>query len=330
MTPTPTSTRTPSPTATATAPPTAAPGELPTRRHLRVFDELYDLVWSNYLYPDFNGVNWRRLGTAYRERVAAGMTDAEFYRAMAELVGSLNDGHSTFEPPASATATNAAIQVQPPGGEEIAHYMDSSNSPVVAWRWAEHGIVFITIRTFWDQNTSLLLQRRLQELGDQGPIAAILIDLRTSRGGSEHSLQGILSLFADGTLGYFTRRDIDRPLVVSGVDVHQSQTVPLVILVGKDTNSYAEILAGTLQSIGRAQLVGTLTSGNVETIWPHEFEDGSRVWIAEEGFRPLNGENWEWTGVVPDVTVPGDWSDRAAGNDPQMASAIQILLDGRE
>jgi hypothetical protein len=33
---------------------------------------------------------------------------------------------------------------------------------------------------------------------------------------------------------------------------------------------------------------------------------------------------------VPDVTVPGDWSDPAAGNDSQMAVAVQILLDGRQ
>ena len=107
--------------------------------------------------------------------------------------------------------------------------------------------------------------------------------------------------------------------------VHNSQTVPLVVLIGRETRSYAEIFAGVLQNIGRARLVGIRTRGNVETIWPHDFEDDSRIWIAEESFRPLSGGNWEEQGILPDYYVSGDWADFTSENDPQLEIALQLL-----
>jgi C-terminal processing protease CtpA/Prc len=208
---------------------------------------------------------------------------------------------------------------------EITRALIDSPPPVTAVRWEEGDIVTIIIRTFWDQNTASLLRRHLQEMGDQGIIEGLIVDLRINHGGSEYSLERSLSLFADGTLGYFTRRNDERPLIVTGEHIHNSQTVPLVILIGQETSSYAEIFAGVLQSIGRARLVGTVTRGNVETIWPHDFEDRSRVWIAEEGFRPLGGGNWEGDGIVPDLNVPGDWADFTAKNDTQLETALQLL-----
>ncbi len=395
---TPTATTTPTFTPTPTPSVTPSPTELPTIRHLRIFDQLDQLVRDNYLYLNFGGLNWPAWAAIHREQVAAGMTDDQFYRAMSELVGKLGDGHSTFQSPAAADETNAAIQgqrqmvgigvemaarperntavllavypqgpawlaglrphdsvlsvdgqpilqawnqlegpagsavtltVQTPGQHprqvQLVRALVDSPPPVAARQLTEDGIVYAQIRTLWDRNTTPLLRQRLEELGSQQPITGVILDLRINRGGSEHTLAGLLSLFANGTLGHFVRRSGERPLVVTGAGVHNSQTVPLLVLIGRETMSYAEVLAGVLQSTGRAQLVGTVTSGNVETIWPHDFEDGSRLWLAEEGFRALNGGDWEQKGVTPDYFIPLDWADFADETDTQLATAVQLL-----
>lgn len=397
---TPSVSATPLPSRTAT--PTPTPTEPPTVRHLRIFDQLYQLVLDNYLYPDYNGLNWPAWGMVTREQIAAGMTDAGFYQVLTELVAKLGDAHSVFQSPAAANLTrniihgnhtsvgigadlsprpengsavllevypagpawNAGLRphdrillidghpaleglwrldgsagstlelsVQSPGQmpRQVALLRAPVNSPapVTVSRWQESGIVIILVRTFWDQNTASILRHRLQEVGDQAPIEGIIIDLRTNRGGSEYNLEGTLSLFTDGTLGFFARRNSERPLAVIGESIHDSQNLPLIILIGRDTSSYAEIFAGVLQSVGRARLLGTVTEGNVETIWPHSFEDGSRLWLAEEGFRPLHGGNWEQDGVVPDYYVPGDWADFTAENDPQLGMALELLSPER-
>ncbi len=393
--PSPTTTQTPSPTVTLPPTVTPTPTEPPTVRHLRIFDQLYRLVLDNYLYPDFNGLNWPAWGAVYREMVAAGMTDAEFHQAMVELVRKLDDGHSVFQPPAAARETSAIIHGnyqsvgigvetaprlergtavlldvypdspawnaglrphdslltldgypildrlvqlsgpagstvsllvqtpgQPPRQVEVVRALVASPYPVSLRRLEDEEMAVLVIRTFWDRGTAPALRSRLQEAG---PLTGLVIDLRTNQGGSEYSLENSLRLFADGTLGHFTRQTGERPLRVTGETIHNSQTVPLILLIGRETSSYAEIFAGVLQSAGRARLVGTVTGGNVETIWPHDFEDGSRLWIAEEGFRPLTGGDWEHDGIVPDFYVAGDWADFTADNDTQLATALQLL-----
>lgn len=401
----PTWTPTPRPTAVLSA--TAPPGQTPTppvtptppeslaARHLSILDQLCQIVQTNYLYPDYNGLNWEGWGAVYREQVAAGMTDAEFHWAMADLVAKLDDGHSVFQPPAAAQDTAAIIRgqyriagigvdaaprpetgravlldvfpqspawqaglrphdsilaldgypvldrlpelvgpagstvsllVQTPGQSErqvnVVRTLVNGPPPVSARRLTDADIVVLTIRTFWDQRTAPAVRRSLQQ---SGPLSGLVIDVRTNRGGSEVSLKGTLGFFADGILGYFTRQTGERPLQVTLENIHNSQTVPLVILVGRETSSYAEIFAGVLQSAGRAVLVGTVTQGNVETIWPYDFEDGSRLWIAQEGFRPLDARDWEQDGLLPDFYVPGDWADFTAATDTQLAMALQLL-----
>jgi carboxyl-terminal processing protease len=127
-------------------------------------------------------------------------------------------------------------------------------------------------------------------------------------------------------MGYFVNSQGEILLNIDPNPLHNSQTVPLVVLIGEDTVSYGEIFAGVLQDIGRARLVGQTTLGNVERLHRFEFADGSRAWLATESFDPLNSQaNWEEQGIVPDVTVPGAWEDFTAEADPIVAAALELL-----
>jgi hypothetical protein len=57
------------------------------------------LVNDVYLYPDFNGVDWSEVGDRYQALVEQGLTDADFYTAMALMIGELGDQHSHFLSP---------------------------------------------------------------------------------------------------------------------------------------------------------------------------------------------------------------------------------------
>jgi carboxyl-terminal processing protease len=88
--------------------PTLLPAPSPTLRptasskQLAVLSELWNAVHDNYLYEDFNGLDWEAIYQEYHERVEAGMSDAEFYLAMDEMVRRLGDDHSTFFSPEQA------------------------------------------------------------------------------------------------------------------------------------------------------------------------------------------------------------------------------------
>jgi C-terminal processing protease CtpA/Prc len=139
-------------------------------------------------------------------------------------------------------------------------------------------------------------------------------------------VEPILSYFTSGTLGHFVSRAEERPLEVSADPIHNSQEVPLVVLVAEDTVSFGEIFAGVLRDTGRAQLVGETTLGNVETLHGYTFDDDSRLWIAEERFEPLvSNADWEEAGIVPDVEVIADWDTFTFETDPAVAAALELL-----
>ena len=112
-------------------------------------------------------------------------------------------------------------------------------------------------------------------------------------------------------------------------NINDSSQVPLAILIGDGTASFGEIFAGVLQDVGRAYLIGTTTDGNVEILWGYDLEDGSKLWLANENFRPLNHpeQEWEKTGIIPDLTISGDFDEFSLNSDPVVAAAIKYLSE---
>jgi C-terminal processing protease CtpA/Prc len=130
-------------------------------------------------------------------------------------------------------------------------------------------------------------------------------------------------------LGYYIKHSEQYPLQVKLNDINGSAQLPLVVLVGSGTVSFGEIFAGILQDTGRAYVIGTTTDGNVEILWGYDFEDGSQLWLANETFRPLNHpeQDWEKSGIVPDLTISGEFDQYSLNNDPCMIAAIQYLSE---
>jgi len=103
--------------------------------------------------------------------------------------------------------------------------------------------------------------------------------------------------------------------------------IPLVILVNGGSASASEIVAGAIQDLERATVIGQQTFGKGSVQLPHKLADGSelRVTIAEwltPNNRQIHGE-----GITPDVEVEMTFDDFEQGNDPQRDEAIEYLSE---
>jgi carboxyl-terminal processing protease len=110
LTPAPTDTVTPSPVPpTSTPQPEPSPTLEPVSQDVQVeiLDELWGIVNEEYLYEDFNGVDWNEVYTRYRQIVNDGLTTEDFYAAMDMMVYELNDEHSVFLNPQQVVAEEA-------------------------------------------------------------------------------------------------------------------------------------------------------------------------------------------------------------------------------
>ena len=193
-------------------------------------------------------------------------------------------------------------------------------------------IGYLLLSTFIDEKTDDQVAEAMQRLSSSGELDGLIIDNRQNTGGADDIARQVLSYFTRGSLGHFVDRDgSERPLTVVGNNINNSQEIPLVILVGPNTVSFGEIFSGVLQDVGRAYLIGETTPGNLELLWGFDFEDGSRVWIAREAFHPLNHpqQNWEDTGIIPNLTVPSNWDEVTLTSDPAIQAALNHL-DARQ
>jgi C-terminal peptidase prc len=214
------------------------------------------------------------------------------------------------------TITRGAISTSMPVPSTI---LETSNGKRI-------GYLFLT--TLNDSTVDESFADALRDMSSQGELDGIIIDNRENSGGADTVMRPILSYFVNGIAGYFISRDGERPLNLrNGEDIRGSQDIPLVVLVGSGTASYGEVFSGVLKDLGRAYLIGETTGGNVETLWGYDFEDGSIAWIAHESFRPLNhpDQDWEQTGIIPDLSVDGNWFLYPIEQDPAILAALDHL-----
>jgi len=87
------STSTPAPTPTETLVP------IDKEFQLEIFQALWETVDQEYLYPDYNGLDWEATYDQYRQQIEDGLATNEFYLAMNEMIFELGDEHSAYLDP---------------------------------------------------------------------------------------------------------------------------------------------------------------------------------------------------------------------------------------
>lgn len=181
--------------------------------------------------------------------------------------------------------------------------------PNVSWE-REGTLGWIRVDHFSDRTESLMRQA-LGELEAEGPLSGIMLDLRGNAGGSMIQSARAADLFLEEGLLVRTVGRGGAPVDGLLHEVHARPgadrlRVPLIVLVDDQSASASEILAGALQSHGRALLLGDRTygKGTVQKIFTlRAGEDPVRIklTVAEyrlEGDRPVAD-----VGLAPDLWV---------------------------
>lgn len=179
------------------------------------------------------------------------------------------------------------------------------------------------------QTTSTIAEEMVQSLtilNQEIALGGLILDLRISALGNAWPLEELLTLFGNGYLGELYTANETLSIQVSGQDVANSQSIPLAILIGPDTEGRPEIFAAALQSIGRAVVFGTRTNGNIEDSRLVPLADGSRLLISSTSFRTANGVDVGLAGIQPSLAMSMDWGDVTDQNDPVRNASQAALL----
>ncbi|MFE3269212.1 S41 family peptidase [Streptomyces sp. NPDC059215] len=280
-----------------------------------VIDETARLLTEHYVFPEIA----EQLAGLLQRRLAEGAYDVNEAEELARLVTadlqSVNSDrhlrlkhHDTPIPPKQGAATLDAMRRD----------FDSSLGGAPRVQLLDGGVAVVELAPMlfpleWAAeplSAALTLASRAQ---------ALIVDLRTNRGGDPDTVAFVCSYLLDERTHLNTMywRDGERseqswslPHVPGA---RFGGTKPLYVLSSDSTFSAAEELAYDLQQLGRAVVVGEPTRGGAHpcqgwTLHPH-LEATVPVGRA---INPVSGANWEGIGVQPDIPcAAADSLDRA-------------------
>lgn len=192
----------------------------------------------------------------------------------------------------------------------------------------DNGIAYVQVTTFGSRTTPELLAT-LNDLMAQNP-KGIILDLRNNGGGYLQTSVEVASQFVNsGVILYEQYGDGSRDTYEALPNgLATDPNIPMLVLINEGSASASEIVAGALQDLGRAKLVGTVSygKGSVQNWIPLSGENGAvRVTIAK--WLTPNENTIHKIGLTPDYPVEMTPEDRQAGLDPQLDKAVEILLE---
>jgi len=164
-------------------------------------------------------------------------------------------------------------------------------------------IGYIKIRSF-SKNTSLDLDNALVEL-EKKEITKLILDLRNNPGGLLNQAVEVTDRFLnrENLIVYTKGRSEEQNMRFTSHDKVAGVSYPLIILVNSGSASASEIVAGALQDLGRAIILGTPTfgKGSVQTIIP--LSDGSALRLTTARYYTPSGRVIQENGIEPDIII---------------------------
>ena len=164
-------------------------------------------------------------------------------------------------------------------------------------------IGYIKIRSF-SKNTSLDLDKALSELNEEG-ITKLILDLRNNPGGLLNQAVEVTDRFLnrENLIVYTKGRSEEQNMRFTSHDKVAGVSYPLIILVNGGSASASEIVAGALQDLNRAVILGTPTfgKGSVQTIIP--LSDGSALRLTTARYYTPSGRVIQGNGIQPDIII---------------------------
>lgn len=196
--------------------------------------------------------------------------------------------------------------------------LDDLDRPI--WDWlidAEAGIVFISIREFREdviREFRSAFRDASDALGPDRTVAGLVLDLRNDPGGLRWVADDLLNLFiSSGTIFSAEGRSAKIRSNAARNFGTRLEGLPVVVLVNESSASASEIVAGTLQAVSGAVVVGERTHGkgsvqSVRTLFNNGYAFVTESWFTipdgQGGRRLIDryraGEAW---GVEPNLHV---------------------------
>jgi len=200
--------------------------------------------------------------------------------------------------------------------------------PSVESQILEDNIAYIKITDFTSSTVDQFESAVSSALSNK--VDGFIFDIRNNGGGTMKSVAQMLDMLVpEGPVIKIVDKTGEEKVVYTSDNAEVS--VPMAVLVNKNTASAAELFAAALRDYNKAKLVGSNTYGKgvMQDIFP--LSDGSAIKITTSKFNPPVSENFDGVGLKPDFVVDLTaeqeklWYELDGSTDTQLIKAISVV-----
>ncbi len=268
-----------------------------------IIKEAQQLLEENYIFLDKAKEVNTHLDVLMKKGFFDDMSPGDFAKALTlEMQKITKDKHLRFSSP----------RTKQPSKEKnsITRSLSRYRAPMLrGFQLFESNIGYIDLAFFGGSEEHL--SKIDQVMKDMIVADAIIFDMRRNGGGSPTTVNYLASYFFDEKLLlnsiYSRAQDHTEELWVVDVKGTKRPKVPVFILTSESTFSGAEDFSYTMQSRGRATVIGEVTGGGAHPTRGFSLDNGFSIGIPfARTINPVTKTNWEGVGVQPDIKMPAD------------------------
>jgi hypothetical protein len=321
--------------------------------------EVFTRTWAEqYISFDLKHVNWENVVAANRVKVTSETSPPELFDILAGMIRPFGDAHTSINAPnikRNFKGFKLGLERTPKSALEVTDRVYLKNGLAnfckhqMQYGHIDAATGYLRILSFEGYSATGEFESDLAELENaldtifsDPNLKGLVIDVRINSGGSDPLGLAIASrLAAHEYLAYTktARADpVDRnkwtpgdPSIVKP-STRPGFRGPVVELIGPSTVSAGETFTQAL--MGRTPHVtriGENTQGVFSDVLGRRLPNGWRFGLPNEVFLTPDGKAFDGPGIPPDIQVPVfAASDLAAGKDPAMAKAIELLASVRK
>lgn len=210
--------------------------------------------------------------------------------------------------------------------KEISITREAITVQSVTTTYLDDGVARVTL-SYFGPNTARDFQSAANEIVVKGS-RGILLDMRNNPGGYLDAAVSVASQFVQNGTPIVIEEAADGTKTTQSAQNGETLLgIPTVVLIDQGSASGSEIVAGALQDLHVATLVGAKTFGKGSVQQLEELPGGASLKVTIAKWLTPNGRSIHEEGIAPDVTVERTEEDYNNDRDPQLDRAREALKE---